>query len=308
MGDEVMRTTVLLMFLVLGVAACAAERAEEELPQRLDAPVSVVGFQTPESVLHDAAADVYLVSNINGQPLAKDDNGFISRVSPQGTVTTLRWIDGASGDVTLHAPKGMGLKADTLFVADIDVVRLFDRATGTPLGERPVPDATFLNDIAVGPDGRVYVTDTGFRAGAEGFEPSGTAAVWRFDDAGQPERLVSGEALGAPNGITASQGRLLVVGFATGAVTFIDTATGQIQAVPKPPAGQLDGVVRTGAGQHLISSWEGRAIYQMAPGGSYETVVDGLEAPADIGWDSTRNTLLIPLFMANEVRIVPLGS
>lgn len=37
------------------------------------------GIQTPESVLYEAGSDTYLVSNINGSPLAADNNGFISR-------------------------------------------------------------------------------------------------------------------------------------------------------------------------------------------------------------------------------------
>src|SRR5262245_61192901 len=53
-----------------------------------------VGFATPESVLFDADTGVYLVSNINGSPGGKDDNGFISQVDPNGTVITLKWIDG----------------------------------------------------------------------------------------------------------------------------------------------------------------------------------------------------------------------
>jgi sugar lactone lactonase YvrE len=302
-----MRSALVIIVPLLGIAGCTAERPEEG-PQRLAQPATVAGagFATPESVLHDAEADVYLVSNINGNPLEKDDNGFISRVAPDGSVASLKWIDGAAPGVTLHAPKGMTIKGDTLFVADIDVVRIFERTSGAPLGERPIPGATFLNDMATGPDGRVYVTDTGVQAGASGFEPSGTAAVWRFAADGEPEALVRGEPLGGPNGIVVTNGRLLVVGFATGAVTFVDTATGQIQAVPKPPAGQLDGVVRTAAGQHLISSWEGQTIYRMAAAGQYESIVDSIEAPADIGYDSTRNTLMIPLFMANEVRIIPL--
>ena len=68
-----------------------------------------VGFQTPESVQHDVATDTYLVSNINGSPLDKDDNGFISKLSPEGQVINLKWIDGAAADVELNAPKGIGI-------------------------------------------------------------------------------------------------------------------------------------------------------------------------------------------------------
>src|SRR5881628_1422310 len=51
----------------------------------------VEGFLTPESVLHDPVQDIYLVSNINGGPTTKDNNGFISRVRPDGAVENLKF-------------------------------------------------------------------------------------------------------------------------------------------------------------------------------------------------------------------------
>ena len=80
--------------------------------------VEGVGFETPASVLHDEAADIYLVSNVNGAPLDHDGNGFISRLNPLGRLVPLRWIEGGKDGVELNAPKGMALLGDTLFVAD----------------------------------------------------------------------------------------------------------------------------------------------------------------------------------------------
>ncbi|MGH7718701.1 MAG: hypothetical protein ACREON_07655, partial [Gemmatimonadaceae bacterium] len=85
------------------------------------------GFSTPESVLYDAEADAYFVSNINGSPGERDNNGFISRVRADGTVDSMRFIAGGRGGVTLNAPKGMALVGDTLWVTDIDAVRAFHR-------------------------------------------------------------------------------------------------------------------------------------------------------------------------------------
>lgn len=264
--------------------------------------VKDAGFQTPESVLHDAVADVYLVSNINGSPLAKDDNGFISRLAPNGEVLTLKWIDGSSEAVTLHAPKGMALKGDTLFVADIDEVRLFDRTNGNPLGSRPIPGSTFLNDVAVGPDGTVYVTDSGFRAGAQGFEPSGSDAVYRFDAAGKPLPLVRDTSLGRPNGLVVDDSVITVVTFGRAEIYRLDPATGKrLETLPSAPAGQLDGVVRLADGSLLVSSWECRCVYQVHAGGHYLPAVDSVPAPADIGFDTGRNRVLIPLFNDHQV-------
>ena len=132
------------------------------------------GLSTPESALHDSASDLYLVSNIHGSPFGDDGQaGYISRIRPDGTVENLRWIDGATEGVELNAPKGLGVLEDTLYVADVTAVRKFDRNTGAPKGSVPIDGATFLNDIAVGSDGLVYVSDTGL---GPGFSETGTDA------------------------------------------------------------------------------------------------------------------------------------
>src|SRR5690606_122248 len=116
----------------------------------------------------------------NGSPAEKDGNGYISRVRPDGSVEAPRWIDGEAEGVRLSAPKGMALKGDTLFVADIDSVRAFSRQTGEAWGGVGVENASFLNDLAVG-DGVLYVTDMGVDAS---FAPDGRAAVYAFGEDG----------------------------------------------------------------------------------------------------------------------------
>src|SRR5439155_460685 len=127
--------------------------------------IVVEGFLTPESVLHDPAQDIYFVSNINGGPTTKDNNGFISRVRPDGAVENLKFIEGGHGGVTLNAPKGLAIRGDTLWVADIDMVRSFDAKTGAPRDSVSLAGlgAVFLNDIAIAQTGALYITDTGIR-------------------------------------------------------------------------------------------------------------------------------------------------
>ncbi len=62
------------------------------------------GFDGPENLVYDSAADVFLVSNMGGKPAERDDNGFISRVSPDGRVLSLKWIAGSVGGAVLDAP------------------------------------------------------------------------------------------------------------------------------------------------------------------------------------------------------------
>lgn len=266
--------------------------------------VQGVGLATPESVLHDPLSDLYYVSNINGGPTAADDNGFISLVAPDGKVRVLKWIDGASDSVKLNAPKGLGVVGEFLYVADIDVVRRFDRRTGAPRGEIAIPGATFLNDVATSDDGTLYVTDSGLRMGAKGLEPSGTDAVYRIRPGGQLDTLARGAELGAPNGIAVSGDTVWVVSFGSGELYRV--ADGKRADVVKLPKGQLDGLVLFN-GETFISSWEGSSVFRGKPGGPFVEMLTGLPAPADIGHDLWRHKLLVPLFNANEVRIIPLA-
>lgn len=149
-----------------------------------------VGLSTPESVLYDDRADVYIVSNIDGDPLGADGKAFLTRLSPDGKVENAKWIESGKDKVTLNAPKGMALAGDVLYVADIDTVRTFDRKTGESKGDVKVPGATFLNDMVLAGDGRILVTDTGTKAGKKGSEPTGNDAVYAIDK----ERKVSAVA------------------------------------------------------------------------------------------------------------------
>ncbi len=269
--------------------------------------VADVGFSTPESVLHDTAADVYLVSNINAGPLDRDYNGFISRPSPDGTVQDLKWIDGSEQGVTLHAPKGMAIQDGILFVADIDCIRMFDAASGAPLDNVCLANATFLNDVAPGGDGSIFFTDSGFDAGPEGLAPSGSDAVYRFIVSDQRVVAVSKDpALGGPNGVAVGSRGILVVSFGSGEVYRL-TADGTRTDIMPASQRQLDGVEMLPDGGFLMSSWGDQCVYRIGGDGQVTRILEDVEAPADLGVDARRNRVLVPLFNANQVIIQPLG-
>ncbi len=71
-------------------------------------------FDVPESVLYNPAKKELYVSNINGQPLGRDGNGYISRLGLDGEIIIRKWVTG------LDAPKGMGIFKNILYVADIN--------------------------------------------------------------------------------------------------------------------------------------------------------------------------------------------
>lgn len=278
----------------------AAEPEDKAAP----GPVVIkdVGFLTPESVLHDLGSDTYLVSNINGSPLDKDDNGFISKLSPEGQVLQLKWIDGAAADVELNAPKGLGVSNGKLYVADIDVIRTFDATTGKPGAQIKVDGASFLNDVAVAPDGTVYVSDTGLKGGKDGaLEPAKKDAIYRVSSDGKVSTLIKGEQLGSPNGLYADATGLWVATW-QGSLYRV-TPDGKQEAAIQAPGAQLDGLIQTADGQVLLSSWEKSTVYVGSSDGQFSPLMADIKSPADLGYDSKRGQVLVPSFMDNTVHI-----
>lgn len=269
---------------------------EEEPKEPSVKILSEVGFSTPESVYYDKKRDVYLVSNVNGSPHGKDDNGFISKVTPEGEVTA-KFIDGADENFTLNAPKGMTISEDTLYVADIDHIRMFDAKTGATKGEIKFTGASMLNDVATGKEGVIYVSDTGVN---EKWETDGKDAIYILRE-NKPKKLFSHKKkLGNPNGILAGEGGVWIVTGTTGELLWL-TDDGKLDKAQKISGGGNDGIAHTKDGLLLISSWADEAVYAGKPGGEFHKEISGLDAPADIGFDCTRGRVLIPLFKKDTV-------
>jgi hypothetical protein len=304
MARSLCRQVAVIAALPLVVASCGRVEVSKIALPTLEVPTVVEGgLDTPESVLHDAKADVYLVSNIAGSPFGDDGKGFISRVSPEGEIVELRWIDGAAENVTLNAPKGMAIVGDVLYVTDVTAVRKFNRTSGKPLGSIAVEGALFLNDLVAGADGVVYVSDTGMK---KGFEPGGSDAIYAIakDDSLRP--VVKSTDLGQPNGLAFVDGVLYVLNWSAGKILKIG-ADGALTEVSSAGEAQGDGLLRHPVGHWLYSSWAGKGVLAISADGktAKKPYVD-LEAPADIGLDTKRNRLLVPLFNDKKVLIYPL--
>lgn len=275
----------------------------ERQPGHDAADIVVTGFDRPESVLHDEARDVYLVSNITNGPRDTDNSGFISRLAPDGRILDLKWIAGGVGGVTLNAPKGSTIVGDLFYVADIDHLRKFDARTGAPLGSIFFPGATFLNDVTSDRHGNVFVSDIGFTT-VPAFGPSGTDAIYKVTPEGVLSVIASGNSLlNHPNGLAAlSNGKLLFATYdpfnGTKQLATLDKR-GMVGDVVTLPTGLLDGVLVTKYGV-LVSSWvdfsnaTAGVIYLVERNGEITQVAGGFQNPSDIGFDQHRGRLLIP--------------
>lgn len=297
-----MRPITLIPLAAFAALACSGDRAATAT----NAPIAVVseGLSTPESVLWDATRSVWYVSNINGSPLDKDDNGYILRLSADGAkLDSVPFINGADADITLHAPKGMALVGDTLWVADIDAVRAFNVNTGNAVTslELGAQNATFLNDVALGGDGTLYITDSGISFKSDGsVAHTGKSRVFALGGRNAREAVVL-PAESAANGIAfdAANNRWLIVGFNSPSVFAWTAGTDSVTVVGSGPGGG-DGLVILNDGRALYSSWADSSLYVFEDGASTK-VRGGLNAPADLGYDPRRNLVAVPLFSDNRV-------
>ena len=300
------------------LAACSRERRNEppgapragEVPADVPRLGIVQGLHGPESVRYDAAQDVYFVSNMLGFGSVKDGNGYIVRISAADLTRADVFVQGGKDGVVLDAPKGLAIQGDTLWATDIDVVRGFHRVSGAPLGviDLRAHGAQLLNDIAVGPDGALYITDTGIAMTPKGVLHPGGDKVLRV----APDRAVSvvaeGAALGRPNGITwdSAGRRWIVVNFdpfhsAVYALRAGDTT----RTVLQRGIGQFDGVEALADGRLLYTAWSDSSLHVLADGRDTR-IVRGLFMPADIGVDTRRHRVAIPVGGRDQVEVYAL--
>lgn len=230
-------------------AAAAPEMAAASAP-RLEQLWVTAGFDAPEGAAL-APDGSYFISNVAGEGSAKDGNGFVSRLGPDGTVLSLRWAQG------LDAPKGMTVMGDTLYVADIDQVVTFDVHTGTKQDTIAIEGAVFLNDMTVWQD-EVLVSD------------SRTARIHRLTAEG-PELLGASDGWAGINGLLGDGERLLITTMTEG--KLIERRRDGFEEILARGMINADGVGRVPGGGYLVSSWPGE-IHYVSEDGQVTTLQD----------------------------------
>ena len=277
------------MRLLVGIASIlifCSMAAAAEAPKKI---WETKGFAQPESVVFDVKADALYLSNVAGQPMQKDGNGFISKLKPDGTLVEREWVTG------LDAPAGLALVGGTLYVADTDKLVAIDTASGKIAKRYPAEGAKFLNDVAAGPDGTVYVSDM----------PNDT--IWRLKD-GKFEPWLKDEALNGPNGLLVQGDDLIVAQFGDMPEEGKEAAKGSLVAVSLndkairklgdgTPIGHLDGIEPLEPGVYLVTDWVDGALHRIDDKGNATRLIDTNQGSADHTYLADKKTLILPLMV-----------
>jgi sugar lactone lactonase YvrE len=275
---------------------------------RATVALTVDSLQTPESTRFDPDLGVWFVANINGPGLAKDGNGFISRLTRDGKIDSLRFIAGGRGGARLDAPKGLAIQGDTLWVADIDAARAFDKRSGKPITTVSLAGkASFLNDAVTGPDGAIYFTDTGVKNDGKGGMGEPTVnQVFRVLGRKATVALTFKDQPGI-NGIAwdSAGSRFILVPFGGKDIYAWAPGDSTPTVIAQGP-GMMDGIESLGQGRFLVTSWADSSL-NLLQDDKLSRLLGSLPGPADIGVDLERNRIGVPHFIDNRLSFVDLA-
>lgn len=252
-----MRLTLLCL---LFIATAGAAQDLTEL-WRLEAV-----FTMPESATLDTDARFIYVSNVNNY--AKDGNGFISRVSIDGTQVELNWLTG------LDSPTGVAVFDGLLYFADFDSLVVADTASGAILERYIAPDSNpALNDVAISADGQVFVT--GSASNSIYTLEDGALRVWLHDDT----------LLEQANGLYVLDDAL-VHGGRYWNVFDLDTAAPS-RGGAAPELNRIDGITRDACGDFLVTLIEDERLWRVRSGVASpfsEAALNGIDLHSQSGY------------------------
>ena len=272
-------------------------------------------LKNPESVAYAPEQNVLFVSNVNGKPTQKDQNGFISKVSPSnGSIIELNWVTG------LNAPKGIvtSNNKSTLYVSDITDLVEINIDNGKIMKRFNAPGSAFLNDVVSDNQGNIYVSDTV------------TNTIYKLDTNAKDgnnnisslQTWLQSPQLNGPNGLHVdnSKNRLIVASLGNmskpgAGIEVVDLKNKTIATLGKEgttsPFGGLDGIESdtTEAHYYVTDNPAGKVYIVNADGTGYRTLIDlHTKGAADLGFITSQSTIIIPLMQDNKLVNYKLGE
>jgi sugar lactone lactonase YvrE len=266
--------------------------AQAPSPASFDRPIRTVdSIPAPESVAIGPDGAWY-VSSFGS--FGVEGDGAVYRVTPENMKRELY----AGG---LDDPTGLVFMGKTLWAADRKgvyqvkkgQVRLIYEAASFPRR------LNFLNDLAVGPRGSLYVSDTG--------DSSSAGAVYVLESGKRPSVLAGSDTATGQSSVNglyrARADTLYTVGFRSGVMSVTD-GHGAWRELARN-LGAPDGIAPAGEAGFYVTDNDGGNLFLVprAEGRALVTLARGLKAPADLVVDQRRGWLVIPENQGNRLSV-----
>jgi gluconolactonase len=217
-------------------------------------------------------------------------------------------VDPKTGKAEMYAtgledPCGLIFLGSTLWAADRKGVYRVTRGKAElvyPAKEFPRP-LHFLNDLAVGAGGELYVSDTGDSTA------NGHGAVFRLSQGKRPAVLAGSDTVRAQSSVnglfTAGGDSMYTVGYRTGVLSVTDGKGGWRNLAQG--LGSPDGIDAAPGGGFYISDNVGGDLFlvRSEPGAKPVKLASGLQSPADLIVDRKRGLLVVPENSGNRLSI-----
>lgn len=273
------------------------------LPSPALAQITVTDLQTPYSFVSGPSGKEYFISSVNGEPEAADNNGFITKLDANGKILNLKFIQGGTAGVTLHAPKGMALVDQTLYVADLGYLRAFDSSTGKSVAAIALaggtgPNHTSLTDVAYDGTNVLYCSDQHANRIYRVELPSQKVSV-----------LVDDPALAGPTGLAVhpKSGRLIAVSWEKGKIFEIapDGTLSELfsNGFFSGRFTNLRGVDFDRWGNMYVSDFTRGKVWRMTWDKRFQVIAEYLPSPGDLGIDRANNLILVPYELAHAAEM-----
>lgn len=296
--------SVLVLLVSLVGCSSASKKASEETHQLVTPNIVkeiTEGVLHPESIVYSQKHGAYFVSNIaSGNPTEAKAVGYIAKYARDGKLIKAKWATG------LHAPKGIAIVGNYLYVSDVTRVQKINIANGKIVKTFTVKDSKFLNDVVTDDAGNIYVSDMW------------TDVIYRI----QKDKLavwVKDARIAGSNGLfTDGKEHLLAVRWGT----EIDMQTwkakniGDMAMIPfKDPKniqmntdiqGHLDGIAVDASGMLWISDWLNGDIYMMEKNGKVRKMFNLGAGAADLTIIKELNVLIVPQMNQNKIIFIQL--
>ncbi len=259
-------------------------------------------MRTPESVYLDEGSGYLYVSQIDGAAESERRQGAHLEARPRWHGRDGRLVHGAC-----MPRKGCAVSAARCGWP----TWTRSWASTSPRPKRTarikIDGAKFLNDVATGADGTVYVSDML------------ASKIYAIKD-GKATVFAEGEQLEHPNGLFVDGERLIVGGWGTkpaadfttkvpGHLYMLDLKTKQKTLITKQPLGNIDGVEQEARGGFLVTDYLAGKVIQVAQDGSSRVVRTFKPGLADHTFLYAQGDILIvPHMNENTVAAYEIGA